>query len=522
MEEIIKKIEAEKEVLSTMPRNNKKNIQKYVQKIQELKNEYQEAEDKIFIEIKKVYKNITSVEENPKINKKSAEIEELSKFLEILDTAQTSYEKMGLDKRIYKLGKFYKENLESINEEILACINEFENVGIKLTEKDFDYSVYVNDYMKTFFEERNNITSDTLKNKFESVYWQCPDLIIHIELNFRYIYLKNQKEIDKYFESKKDFVIKQTNVSSQMIIEKYEKNQRELIAYKDMDKYRIINKFLTGKLDIKDYEEDKIKQEYSKMFLKDICNVKTKKDQKEMNEDSIKFLRSLIEYKNFINYKFIYEDIKKKYEQKDEHKNSYNAIRKEIVSQEKKLKKLNKKINGKGLFQKKDKKEKQTLQYNEIVKDLKEKYKKMDEEEIYQKIINNLNDESSIYDVLIFASKFNNYLTDCIIENNPSITQEEIEEVINGLKQFLTDPYIIIIKNITLLENKNIAIIISDRYKLLNFNIQKDDINEENLDNLIDSLNKIKNYYEIEQAGIDINTIKFVCEADKILKAKNN
>ena len=522
MEEIIKKIEAEKEVLSTMPRNNKKNIQKYVQKIQELKNEYQEAEDKIFIEIKKVYKNITSVEENPKINKKSAEIEELSKFLEILDTTQTSYEKMGLDKRIYKLGKFYKENLESINAEILACINEFENVGIKLTEKDFDYSVYVNDYMKTFFEERNNITSDTLKNKFESVYWQCPDLIIHIELNFRYIYLKNQKEIDKYFESKKDFVIKQTNVSSQMIIEKYEKNQRELIAYKDMDKYRIINKFLTGKLDIKDYEEDKIKQEYSKMFLKDICNVKTKKDQREMNEDSIKFLRSLIEYKNFINYKFIYEDIKKKYEQKDEHKNSYNAIRKEIVSQEKKLKKLNKKINGKGLFQKKDKKEKQTLQYNEIVKDLKEKYKKMDEEEIYQKIINNLNDESSIYDVLIFASKFNNYLTDCIIENNPSITQEEIEEVINELKQFLTDPYIIIIKNITLLENKNIAIIISDRYKLLNFNIQKDDINEENLDNLIDSLNKIKNYYEIEQAGIDINTIKFVCKADKILKAKNN
>lgn len=237
MEEIIKKIEAEKEVLSTMPRNNKKNIQKYVQKIQELKNEYQEAEDKIFIEIKKVYKNITSVEENPKINKKSAEIEELSKFLEILDTAQTSYEKMGLDKRIYKLGKFYKENLESINKEIFACINEFENVGIKLTEKDFDYSVYVNDYMKTFFEERNNITSDTLKNKFESVYWQCPDLIIHIELNFRYIYLKNQKEIDKYFESKKDFVIKQTNVSSQMIIEKYEKNQRELIAYKDMDNY---------------------------------------------------------------------------------------------------------------------------------------------------------------------------------------------------------------------------------------------------------------------------------------------
>ena len=72
------------------------------------------------------------------------------------------------------------------------------------------------------------------------------------------------------------------------------------------------------------------------------------------------------------------------------------------------------------------------------------------------------------------------------------------------------------------MENKNIAIIISDRYKLLNFNIQKDDINEENLDNLIDSLNKIKNYYEIEQAGIDINTIKFVCEADKILKAKNN
>ena len=41
MSKLLEKIEADKEILSTMPKNNKKNIAKYIQKVQELKKEYE-------------------------------------------------------------------------------------------------------------------------------------------------------------------------------------------------------------------------------------------------------------------------------------------------------------------------------------------------------------------------------------------------------------------------------------------------------------------------------------------------
>ena len=41
MNKILEKIDMDKEVLSAMPKNNKKNISKYIQYVQELKKEYE-------------------------------------------------------------------------------------------------------------------------------------------------------------------------------------------------------------------------------------------------------------------------------------------------------------------------------------------------------------------------------------------------------------------------------------------------------------------------------------------------
>ena len=81
-------------------------------------------------------------------------------------------------------------------------IKKFEEVGITLKLADFNYSIFVEQYMKVFFEERNNgnVKSTKIKEKFEEVYWECSDIIVHIELNLRNIYLNNKANIDKYFE----------------------------------------------------------------------------------------------------------------------------------------------------------------------------------------------------------------------------------------------------------------------------------------------------------------------------------
>lgn len=61
MNKILEKIETDKEVLSTMPQNNKKNIAKYVKYVQELKQGYEQIATDVYEEMKKRYKKITSV-----------------------------------------------------------------------------------------------------------------------------------------------------------------------------------------------------------------------------------------------------------------------------------------------------------------------------------------------------------------------------------------------------------------------------------------------------------------------------
>lgn len=518
MDNILNKIDADKEILSTMPRNNKKNIANYIQKVEELQQEYKEVNDEIFSEMEKRYTKIVSIKENKSIEEQKQEIEKIEEILEILDTAKTSYEKMGIDKRIYKLSKFYKENLESINEEIYKCIKKFSEVGVALTADDFDYSIYVNEYMNSFFKEmeKGNINSEEIKNIFEQIYWKCPDIIIHIELNLRYLYMKNQKNIDKYYEIKRERLQKRLGETPEEILNKEENLKIKLEQEIDTDKFLIIQKFLDGTLDTKDYEETRIKAEYIKLIPEEML-VPSKE---EIDINSIKFLNSLYEYKNYLKFKYIYEDVKKKYLEIDQHKNSYSSIKKEIESKEKKLKKINKNINRKKLFGNKSKQEKDIAEYNSTILEIKSLYKNLDTEEIYVKIAKNISKNSSIFDTLQFASKFYSYLVECIIENNKDITPPQIEELIDELRNFVKNPNIIIIKNITILEEKNIPIIISDRYRLLNFQITKDDINETNFDSLISSLQKIKNYHNIKESNIDLNDMEFICEFNKILNTK--
>ena len=191
--EIIEKIEAEKEILKTMPKNNKKNITKYSEKIKELKKEYSNLNNKITKEMNKRYQTAISIENNPEINKINTELNKIEKILLILNEQQTSYEKMGLDKIIYKIDKYYKGNLEDINEQIYLAIQKFEEVGIKLKLSDFNYSIFVSQYMETFFDDKTKGDKKVkkLQQKFEEVYWKCSDIIVHIELNLRNIYMKN-------------------------------------------------------------------------------------------------------------------------------------------------------------------------------------------------------------------------------------------------------------------------------------------------------------------------------------------
>ena len=86
-----KKVETDKEILSVMPKNTKKNSATYINKVKEIYTEYDNYLRDVLVEIKRRVNKINMVKENPEI--KQIELE-LKKFEEV--------DLMGLQKTPYE------------------------------------------------------------------------------------------------------------------------------------------------------------------------------------------------------------------------------------------------------------------------------------------------------------------------------------------------------------------------------------------------------------------------------------
>lgn len=512
--EFLEKIEIEKEVLSTMPKNNAQNINKYLDRIKNLKKEYEKEENLIEKELNKRYKNAIEIEEGKDNKNLTIRVKTIENVLSLISEEKTSYEKMELDKIIYRISRFYKDNLENINAQVELAIQKFAEVGIDLKSSDFDYSIFVEQYMETFFKERKNENSNILKTKFEEVYWKCPDIIIHIELNLRNLYFQNQSQIDKYYQKEKEQLLKKWGKTPKEIMNSYLKIKEQKIEVAQKDKKVLLNDFISGKLNVNDYTQEKI-QSNCVRILSPVMIEKMETNEEEVRKSVYGFLNSLYEYKNYLNFKFIIDDIKQHYREKEKYKKAYEDTKKRITEMEKKLKKINKKEIG-GLFRKSKKEMKQSSEQNQIIIDLKNEYRELELNKFYGKIYSNLNDNSTIFDVLNLANCYYGYLTKCMIENNKTITQEKIDEQINKLDEFIKNPFNNIINNLTFIDEKDIAVIIKDRYKLLNFNIRQEDFNNKNMDNLISILENIMVNFNLKSAELNIK------EIDELLRIKNS
>ena len=109
-EEILEKISASKEILSTMPKNNPKNVEIFKAKLEELEKEYATYQDQVSNELKKRYEKAVKKTENKEIENLKTRIKTITYILELLNEEKTSYEKMGLDRSIFTISRYYKEN----------------------------------------------------------------------------------------------------------------------------------------------------------------------------------------------------------------------------------------------------------------------------------------------------------------------------------------------------------------------------------------------------------------------------
>lgn len=487
------KIELQKEVLAALPRNNNKNNKIYKAKVEEMLKEYQVDKEVVEEEITKRRNRYLSLEDDPNIDKLTKNIELLLPQIPLLNKYNSSYEKSNLDIILYELGHFYKTDLDKVNKDINRALEVFSLVGIPLSIEDFNYSYYSGNYMKRFLS--NEVNDDILKKDFEEIYWKCPDIITHITLNFKYLYYKNKKKFDLYY----DHLVKE--LTSKKVLEEYQELYRNRSTLIRNNAYILQNNFIEGKLNISDYSLDKVSKAYKYVI--------EFSPSEKINKDIKKLYHSIIEYKNYLEFDYIINDIKALYKDKDKYKNIYSTKKKEIDKLERNIIKKNKKIFKLVSKNKIDKIDVLNSKVNTNINNLKNLYEEL-ERNYFLERISSLEEDTTIYDIFLLVDSNYNYLIELLKNKDIDISE------INKLRLFVYNPYNYILNNILISEDKDISMLIMDRYNLFGFNLTKDKLDKDNIDNLIKELEIILNSIVMNKNRITDSRIKFIKDTNNI------
>ena len=234
--EFIKKdIESKKNLLSTLPTKTKTNKRKYNQELEKIRKKYDEYRLSTRNYLVAKSKKIDIKDNREDVDKLKKKILELNNVKFLLNPTNTYLEKMGFDELLYKINNFDTFNFDSLNDIINGFLDKFSLVGILLTGDDFDYTCYVHEYMTSYLKASRSASKDYSKVSeiFEQIYWVNPDLIHHIELNFRKLIKINEKKFTNYIvELQKEVMEKNGITNYAACLEKLQEQYIDLNLYK--------------------------------------------------------------------------------------------------------------------------------------------------------------------------------------------------------------------------------------------------------------------------------------------------
>lgn len=488
--DILNKIEISNEIFSVMPRSTENERIKYISELKKAYAEYNLYKIQIIEELKQRRTQIdNSVVEEPY---QECNFDEIVSKIKFINKVNTPYEKLGLDKSLFGLKKFYKSNLVEVNNYIFDTLEIFRKVGVLLNEKDFFYDesvkLYVSELVKV---DRNSYELDNIKNKFEELYWKSPKIISYIQLNFKSLYFKNIRIFNKYIET--------INKENSQKVEDLIKECNDKVIGRDnfynASSKHFLYMFVKDQLLLKDYTDENIRKVAAPLFEGDVF----------LKEKSIINLgKTLNEYKTYLKFKYIVDEIKKEIEGKGKEKINSNAKLREIQKLEYQLMKANR--------------NKESLK-DEIVEKIKIAYDEYEEVYYKEKLFAYINNNSKIEDAFKFALAYYEYFIKLSKKKDDDIDMDEINRNMKELERFVASPYNMFIDNLDIMGGYDIALIVLDRYKLENINLKKEQIEKEALDLTIKNIDLICNYYKISKLEkINYKKISEYYKIDRLLK----
>ncbi len=534
VENIEQQIATDKEVITVLPRNGIKSIKTLLGTIDDMTEKYEQTNKKLLEEIENRYNELIKVEKNEEIPKLEHEILKLDATIKDTDT-RSSFEKMRLDKIVYNVNGYYKSNLERLNKELIDCVKQFELVGISVSANDFNISEYAKEYMSVLLQEVYNgeINSETIKTAFEKVYWKCSDVVSHLYVSIRNIYDQNEEKIDKYYENKMAEIMQNLKSSPEQVEDAKKALIRRKKKLEATDNNIILDKLYKGQLNVNDYKQQNYNKVYTELISKDISDL-SEKEKSEMDENMEDLNENLNEYFKFTEYKFLVdgvlnireEELKKaeRDQNKKGKKTDYDLIKENIAKITFEIYKINDKISKptKSLFAKLSSNNKKSstliLERNSLILELKKLYMQLDDERVKQKIMQNIDETSSILDALKMGSYYYGFMAKEIIKKYPEITDKELSEMTNDIRDFITFSNFAVINHINISDKKQLSVIIKDKYKLFGLELSKENFEEENLEDLMKKVKILTNYNNIFKSKFTINDLSYIMAVKELLK----
>lgn len=532
---ILNDIEAKKTLLSSMPINNKTNIKKYNEKLASIYENYEYYKESVLNYLKAKCNSFDNFDNINETDKLVNEFNEL-KYIKFMFNPMNSHkEKLGIDNLLYDIRHYSNFTFDEINSIIKKLVDKFTLVGVSLKSSDFKYTCYVNEYMDAFFGCNSNY--DKLSDVFEKIYWYNPNIIEHIELNFRKLLKKYDKNFSDYVKKQQEVLLSKNNFSNyDTFIVALKDKYNEVMRSKEEDLSLILDMAKRNEIDINNYFAD------SKFRMTTFANLTINpidyNDPVIFNKllDSLRRLRNnVLEYNNYLKFLPLFNYFKEKYEKQDSKENilsSLKNIESSIATKESKLEGINNKIFGSdkggfGFFKKENNESIKNLKIEslKIAKELYDLYYEKDKLEFEEKVITLKNDQLLlISDVVRLYYSFNYFKKDIFKEIFKLDSYDEVVKLCDEFDEFASNPSNIIINGINTFEDSDIGSVISNKYKLENISISNDDLDEDNLIALKNKIDFVFRINKIENSELSIEKIWFVVQVCKILskEEKNN
>lgn len=498
IEDIEKEYDGLKDVIEILPTKTKDAKARKQKLLDDEKEKDVKRLESVKSEIEKRLQVFSNLLVNPEIETLKKE-KETCNIVNEWNEYNTAYEKMHLDYYLYQLHRYYKEDLKSVNECLSRLLESFSKVNVTLSREDFNFNEYAQDYMDKII---SGSSLDELKELFESYYWKNPDFIKILEANFKSIYYRYEKQINKFYDARhQEFLTKHNDSEIYELRINITNKINKLI---NNDASINFNNFVSGKYTLADFKDiDKTRNKYF--------------ENSGYNHDDVVELASVLnEYDIIIKFKYLFNTIREKLEKKDSIKDVKSKALKEISKDEASLKKLNCKKNKKPLFGKVKTSDKKILEYNGIIKKIIDGYDTLDSACFDNLIYSKLSNDSSLLEVLKLISSNYLFFVSKTLENDENESIQSINDKFEKLRNYIFDNKHIMLNNIALLDEKQIKQVIVEKYNLNNILLTQDSLI--NLEATQKDVELMLAYDNIEHSGIKIDDINLYMEYEKIKK----